>query len=184
MQFICFHFYIKCNGTHTTQTVYQDFHKSLGDHRNVFRQDGDEPSSYFCSYECIWTLTLSEACSFLYSGVFCDPLEKSLLRSWGNFGQPATFGKVYQCFYLLWIMALVVHWRTNVQCLAGSFGLLHFYLSDFFTENRCGSNQAFVWLEKFNLTSQRCDTSQFIYAVPGEAIIFSFSFAFTHVIFV
>ncbi len=30
-------------------------------------------------------------------GVFCDLLDESSLRSWGNFGRPATPGKVHHC---------------------------------------------------------------------------------------
>jgi len=40
-----------------------------------------------------WGLQFFGSCS----GVFCDLLDESLLRSWGNFGQPDTPGKVHHC---------------------------------------------------------------------------------------
>ncbi len=50
-----------------------------------------------------WTLTLieaSEACSFFRccSGFFYDLLDELSLRSWSNFGWPATHGKVHHCY--------------------------------------------------------------------------------------
>ncbi len=51
-----------------------------------------------------WTLTLieaSEACSSLDVILFCffyDLLDGSSLRSWSNFGRPATPGKIHHCY--------------------------------------------------------------------------------------
>jgi len=53
-----------------------------------------------------WTLTLTEASEALQffrccCGVFCDLLDESSLRSWGNFGRSATPGKVHHCSMFL-----------------------------------------------------------------------------------
>ncbi len=40
-----------------------------------------------------WGLQFFRCCC----GVFCDLLDESSLRSWGNFGRPATPGKVHHC---------------------------------------------------------------------------------------
>ncbi len=96
--------------------------KSLGDNQYIFWQMWDGAFVFFLvsSGFCLgtlpwmpflpslflivesWTLTLieaSEACSSFrcFSGFFYDLLDESSLRSWSNFGRPATPWKVHHC---------------------------------------------------------------------------------------
>ncbi len=129
-----------------------------------------------------WTLTLteeSEACSSLdvVVGFFCDLLDESSLRSWGNFGRPATPGKVHHCSmfspfvdngshcgslesqrfrngFITFSRLIDLNYFLSHLFLAFEDLLVYFtlsgrsYLSDFLIANRCGNNQAWMWLEK------------------------------------
>ncbi len=126
-----------------------------------------------------WGLQFFRCCC----GVFCDLLDESSLRSWGNFGRPATPGKVHHCSMFspfvdngshcgslesqsfrngfitfsrlidlnYFLSHLFLNFFGSQQDLLVYFTLSgRSYLSDFLIANRCGSNQAWMWLEKLN----------------------------------
>ncbi len=132
-----------------------------------------------------WGLQFFRCCC----GVFCDLLDESSLCSWGNFGQPATPGKVHHCSMfspfvdngshcgslesqsfrngfitlfqtdrsqLLSFSFVPEFLWISTWCVAFEDILVYFtlsgrsYLCDFLIANRCGSNQAWMWLEKLN----------------------------------
>ncbi len=144
-EMLCY-FYARCNGTHTFQkfnfclvSPQSIFPKVLGIIK-MFSGKLRRVFMFFClaavfvwnsAMQAIlpslflmvesWTLTLTEACEACSSFRCCCgslwPLDESSLRSWGNFGRPATPGKVHHCscFRHLWIMALtVVRWSPKV----------------------------------------------------------------------
>jgi hypothetical protein len=52
-------------------------------------------------------------------GFFCDLMDELSLRSWGNFGRPATPGMVHHCGSPLWTKALtVVRWSPKALEMA------------------------------------------------------------------
>lgn len=132
-----------------------------------------------------WDLQFFGCCC----GVFCDLLDESSLCSWGNFGRPATPGKVLHCSMFLPFVNNGSHcgllesqsFRNGFITFSRLIDLNYFlshlflnffgsrhdvrlfedllvyftlsgrsYLRDFLIANRCGSNQAWMWLEKFN----------------------------------
>ncbi len=117
-------FYARCNGTHTFQKVQLLSHQSteclpkiIGDNQDIFLANVRRAFVFFLvsSGFCLetlpwmpflpslflivesWTVTLIEAseCFRCCSGFFYDLLDESSLRSWRNFGRPATPGKVH-----------------------------------------------------------------------------------------
>ncbi len=113
-------FYARFNGTHTFQNVKLLFHrsteylhKSLGDNQYIFVANVRRAFLYFLVSNGFWlgnlpwipflpslfliveswTLTLTEASEACSSGFFYE----SSLRSWSNFGRPASPGKVHHC---------------------------------------------------------------------------------------
>ncbi len=77
-----------------------------------------------------WGLQFFRCCS----GFFYDLLDESSLRSWSNFGRPATPGKLHHCynsFLHLWIMALTVV-RWSPQSLRNGFITLSILIRQLF----------------------------------------------------
>ncbi len=82
-----------------------------------------------------WGLRFFRCCS----GFFYDLLDESLLRSWSNFGRPATPGKVHHCskFLHLWILALtMVRWSPKALEMAlypfPDWYILNYFVSHLF----------------------------------------------------
>ncbi len=83
-----------------------------------------------------WGLHFFRCCS----GFFYDLLDESSLRSWNNFGRPASPGKVHHCspsFLHLWIIALIFWYWIIVRWSPKALEMAFITLSKLIHVNYC-----------------------------------------------